>query len=79
MTTTNKRFIFSVQVDHVLSVDEIWPEGNAPENPTAEDAYNEFLDCAHTVCDGLQRWNIAPDKHDLWVTEVAEEVTDNGK
>lgn len=32
-----KQFVFSVSGSVTLSVDEIWPDGDAPENPTADD------------------------------------------
>lgn len=76
-----KRFIFSVQVDHMLSIEEIWPDGDAPENPTAEDARDVFLSiCSdYDILGGLEEWNLGIDKHDLHVTEVEDGVTFNGK
>lgn len=75
-----KRFIFSIQVDHVLSVNEIWPNGDAPEDPTVKDVFNEFLkDCSGHIAGRMTEWNIAPTKHDLFITELKEEATDNGK
>lgn len=77
-----KRFIFSVQVDHVLSIDEIWPGGDAPENPTSEDAREVFLShCYHDndILPGLEEWNLTIDKHDLHVSELESGVTFNGK
>lgn len=32
-----KTFHFSIEADVSLDVDEIWPDKNAPENPTLED------------------------------------------
>jgi hypothetical protein len=75
----SKRFIFSVQTDHVLSVDEIWPNGDAPENPTAEDARLRLINYRYDLGQGLADWNIGPTKHDLIVTELEEGVTFNGK
>jgi hypothetical protein len=38
---------FSVQIvgDHYLTVDEIWPDGDAPENPTAADVLAVMRSC----------------------------------
>lgn len=43
--TGDKRF--SVYVDGIfdLRVEDIWPDGNAPENPTAEDAAEVMRRC----------------------------------
>lgn len=41
-----------------LSIDEIWPDGNAPENPTAADVVAQM----HGTVDGIMsEWNITPD------------------
>jgi len=32
-----KYFNITIEGDHTLSIDEIWPDGDVPENPTAED------------------------------------------
>lgn len=76
-----KRFIFSVQVDHVLSIDEIWPDGDAPDDPTTEDARKVFLSCCydHDIIGGLEEWNLAIDRDDLYVSELPEGHTFNGK
>jgi hypothetical protein len=76
----SKRFSFSVQVDHVLTVEEIWPDGNAPENPTSEDARDVFLNSSHcSIGTMLDCWNIGPNEDDLIVTELEEGVTFNGE
>ena len=75
-----KRFIFSIQVDHVLSIDEIWPDGDAPEDPTAEDAREVFLSQCHGgIGPTLDDWNIGPEAHDLVITKLEDGVTFNGK
>lgn len=33
------RFHIRYEIDLVLNLDEIWPDGDAPENPTIEDVY----------------------------------------
>lgn len=55
-----KRFNISLRVDAQLAVDEIWPDGDAPESPTATDVL--------AVIDGqggldiLRDWNLADDQ-----------------
>lgn len=31
------RFRITITSDNVLTLDELWPDGDAPENPTADD------------------------------------------
>jgi len=76
----SKRFIFGVQTDHVLTIDEIWPDGDAPDDPTPEDARKAFLEqYRYSICRGLEDWGIAPEADDLFVTELAKGITFNGK
>lgn len=74
-----KRFEFSFLVNHTLSADQIWPNGEVPENPSAEDARQQFLNTCYSVVDGMREWGIGPDADDLVVTELAEGKTFNGK
>jgi hypothetical protein len=39
---TTKHFSFRIDIEEVLSVDDIWPDGDAPENPTVEDVQDKF-------------------------------------
>lgn len=50
---------FSVQVysSDELSVSEIWPDGNAPENPTAEDVMAEIRKSGSISC-FISGWNV---------------------
>ena len=48
--------LFAVEIDGVinLSVDEIWPDGDAPENPTTEDVVQrmrDYGDARDLTCD----------------------------
>lgn len=73
-----KRFVFSFLIDHTLSADQIWPNGEIPENPSAEDARQAFLDTCYSVIDGMREWGIGPDADDLIVTELTEGEVSNG-
>jgi hypothetical protein len=76
----SKRFIFEVQTRHILTVDEVWPDGDAPENPTADDALKVFLKYhSYDIAEGMRDWNIDPTVDDVFVTELEEGVTFNGK
>jgi len=35
--TMTKYFNITINGDHLLKIEDIWPDGDAPENPTAED------------------------------------------
>lgn len=52
-----KKFQLSYTINVVLSVDDIWPDGDAPENPTVADV-EKVID----ACGGWQRivsdWNL---------------------
>ena len=37
MSDSPKVFNFSIQADINLTVEQIWPDGDAPENPTVDD------------------------------------------
>lgn len=58
---------YSIMVD--FSVDELWPDGDAPENPTADDVEG-LIDS----CGGWPRiisdWNLNEDA--TWSVEVVE-------
>lgn len=58
-----KRFLFNINVGHVLSVDDIWPDGDAPANPTVEDVRTVFL-----RCNGLRNWDLVT-HHDVCIEE----------
>jgi len=40
-----------------LRVSEIWPDGDAPDNPTVEDVMDKMRDCG-SKSDLLEDWNI---------------------
>lgn len=41
-----------------LGVDEIWPDGDAPENPTVEDVVAQMEKSQMTI----DEWNLRPDR-----------------
>lgn len=40
-----KKFNISYDIDLCLSVEEIWPDGDAPENPTVQDVEHVLEEC----------------------------------
>jgi hypothetical protein len=55
----NKRpmFHFSIAADISLSVEEIWPDGDAPENPTIEDVLEVIAKCGGRMR-VIRDWNL---------------------
>lgn len=45
MNTSKKTFEFHISTTKYLDVDEIWPDGDAPENPTREDVIAVIKQC----------------------------------
>jgi hypothetical protein len=43
-----------------VSVDDIWPDGDAPENPTAADVQRE-IDKSRDLATALLYWNLDED------------------
>jgi hypothetical protein len=56
--TKAKTFHVEITGCHDLTVSQIWPDGDAPENPTVEDVIKVMRSCAHGA-DQLQRdWDL---------------------
>lgn len=60
-------FTVSLSGNVEMSVKEVWPDGDAPDNPTAEDVV-EQMKREGTIPRMLENWNL------LWDIEV--DVTD---
>ena len=61
-----KQFVIEIFRSETLSAEDIWPDG-APENPTAEDVLEVFLDgvSAHRTAEA---WGLEIRKDDVSVT-----------
>ncbi len=44
--------------DVVLEVDDIWPDGYAPENPTPEDVVEQMAKCGGGAAIVAKEWNL---------------------
>ena len=63
-TDSSPRFRVYLHVEATLSVDQLWPDGDAPANPTAEDVQALIDDCGGL--DIIDDWNLA-DRHQIEV------------
>ena len=52
-----KTFTFSVTGDTKLTVDQIWPDGDAPTDPTADDVLDQLVACG-TATGVIEDWNL---------------------
>lgn len=43
MADVKRQFSLSLDLDETYLIDEIWPDGGAPENPTVEDVRHALL------------------------------------
>lgn len=62
-----KRFRISIDIDAVLSVDELWPDGDAPANPTRDDVFALIDKCGGLSV--IEDWNLVEDSG-IAVSEV---------
>jgi hypothetical protein len=60
---SQKHFIIKVECEITLGVDEIWVDGDAPENPTAKDVVKLMQDDCCTVTALLSEWNFPTSVH----------------
>lgn len=65
-----KKFEFTITISVDLTEDQVWPDGDAPENPTASDALEVFEACnPGDYLRTASEWNLE-DAAQLEVTEV---------
>lgn len=67
-----KKFTISIQGEHTLDLSEIWPDGDAPENPTSEDVVQAIEDSCSNVADLISDWNLDCEV-DVYPSEESEE------
>ena len=51
-------FCISILIEECMTVDEIWPDGNAPQNPTEEDVRKAFMSCGRNVFQTAEDWGM---------------------
>lgn len=57
---SGKRFELTITVDVVLTTDEVWPDGDAPDNPTADDVRRVFME-GHSILHTARDWGLDDD------------------
>lgn len=80
-----KTFNITLKIESSLTVDEIWPDGDAPENPTKEDVLFEMKESisSHSPLEGenavllVKEWNLDQDAGQLEIEEVNSKKLDN--
>jgi hypothetical protein len=62
---SNKTFTISIEGEVTLNTEDIWPDGDAPENPTAADVIRAMEDDCGSVTKLLDEWNLPAEVH-VW-------------
>lgn len=63
-----QQFEFSIDFSETFFVDEIWPDGDAPNNPTVEDVRKAIKRTR------LYEWNMEPEIEDLRIRDVTKQA-----
>jgi hypothetical protein len=50
-------FTISISIDELLTKEELWPDGNAPENPTVDDVIR-LIEKSGGVGGIIKDWNL---------------------
>jgi hypothetical protein len=45
MSTSRKHFSFNIEIDDTWDLEDLWPDGNAPETPTLDDVVKLIQAC----------------------------------
>lgn len=60
----NKKWTISFLVSDTLTTEEIWPEGDAPVDPTVQDVYDVLRLSGDPIC-VARDWNLTPTAWDV--------------
>ena len=55
-------FLIEFRGDVILTIEDVWPDGDAPPNPNAEDV-RRVMEASGSKCGTLLDWNLADDLH----------------
>lgn len=58
-----------------LSVDEVWPNGDAPENPTAQDVVNAMRESGGYPGAVMTDWGLSPSEIEVFGNHDASRAT----
>lgn len=64
-----KRFLVSITCESELDLDQLWPDGDAPENPTKRDV-RQLIERSGGPVRILDDWNLWDADGQIAVTEV---------
>lgn len=59
-------FTISYEVEETLSLEDLWPDGDAPENPTVDDVIG-IMRKSGSVINWMRDWGMEPDWIDVEV------------
>lgn len=62
-----RRFTLMVEYEVDLSVEEVWPDGDAPESPTTAGVAEKMRKQGHTPTSLLSDWMIEPQHSDVCI------------
>lgn len=54
-------FAIDLPTNFVLGIEEIWPDGDAPENPTAADVVEQMKNSSGSVSRVITEWALEPE------------------
>lgn len=64
-----KHFELKLNYSKTFSAEEIWPNGDVPENPTVEDVRKAVIDSKE-----LWKWDLEPTVNDVTVKDISAEL-----
>jgi hypothetical protein len=74
MASEPRKVEITVDFRSTLTIGDVWPDGDAPENPTSMDVariVRAGIDDAGSVAAWLREWNLEDDVFGVWVRVAA--------
>jgi hypothetical protein len=65
MSKPQKSFTICIEAEVQMSIEDIWPDDDAPENPTAKDVIQAMQDDCISIGRLVEDWNI-PVSASVW-------------
>ncbi len=59
-TMTDEIFDVAIEGRWTLDVTQVWPDRDAPENPTADDVIAVMRECTGSIENLIREWNLRP-------------------
>ena len=70
---SNKTFTIRIECEVTLNTEDIWPDGDAPENPTAKDVVQAMDDDCVNIGALIEDWNF-PAEVRVWDTNDRKDM-----